>query len=141
VKRAMTSLRQQLLTAGREYDAVRYPGDLAAELLRSRSRPARGLTVPAAGAVAAAIILGAMLARPAFSPVPTQQRASLPLVSQVPSGPTLRFALPSIPPLPGLSSHLAVVPTGRPISAPREFRLPPFSGIQPPTFPSKPEAI
>ena len=136
----MTSLREQLLAAGREYDAARYPGDLAAELLPSRSRPSHGLTVPGAGAVAAAVILGAILARPAFSPVPNQQRTSVPRVSQAPSGPTPWSALPAIPPLPAMTSHLGAAPAARSVSAPRELRLPPFSSIKPPAFPSKPEA-
>lgn len=134
----MSSLREQLLTARREYEAVRYPGDLAADLPPPRS--GRTPKVPGISAVAAAIVLGLILARPPMLPVPPGQVASRPTSRQVVSRQDARLVLPSIPPMPAVTASFAIPPAVQRISAPRELRLPHFPGIHLPAFPSKPEA-
>ena len=134
----MTSLRQQLLTARREYEAARYPGDLVVHVpTEHRLRAAK---VPGIGAVAAAIVLGLMLARPAIRPAPIRQLASRPPTNVIVPPPNVRLALPSIPPMPAVTAGFVTTPPVQSIPAPRELRLPNLSGIHPPAFPSKPEA-
>lgn len=134
----MSPLREQLLTARREYEAARYPGDLPAHL--PPEHRLRTANLPGIGAVAAAIVVGLMLARPAAVPVPTRQVASRPPTNVTVPQPNVRLALPSIPPMHGVTASFVTAPPVQSISAPRELRLPRFSGIHSPAFPSKPEA-
>ena len=134
----MSSLREQLLTARREYDAVRYPGDLVVHLpTEHRLRAAK---VPGIGAVAAAIVLGLMLARPALRPAPTRQLASRPAANVILPRPNVRLELPSIPPMRAVTAGFVTTPPVQSIPVPRELRLPSFSGVHSLAFPSKPEA-
>ena len=71
----MTALRQQLRSAAREYCSVRYPGDLAAEVLPAPRSSSSGATrqlamyrIGAVTAAAAALVLIAVFLRPPVAP-------------------------------------------------------------------------
>jgi hypothetical protein len=57
----MSNLRKHLDAAKREYEALRYPGDLASELLARGARPARGRFWNAAALLATAALLAVVV--------------------------------------------------------------------------------
>lgn len=68
----MSDLREQLRSAKAEYDALRYPGDLAGETLRHLHRPRRCVLGASLTALAAAVIATLLwMQRPATQVDPT----------------------------------------------------------------------
>ena len=94
----MTEVRNQLRSARHAYRGVRYPGDLAAELLPQPSAHWRWLLASGVGAsIAATLLLSLILARPAQ---PTQPRVERTFANWSPFMPR-RVPLPQFDP-PGL---------------------------------------
>lgn len=122
----MTPFRKELQLARRAYRSFRYPGDLARQILPARTRW-RGLWVigvVSAGAVAAAAVLGAFLARPMFLPASAQPNPHLPLVREIHVPERMQFTLPSLPSIPGFSRHLSAAPFLPSLTAPANVRVP-----------------
>ncbi len=114
----MSELRKQLRGFAREYAELRYPGDLAADILRRQSRSrwmrwAAPLTMAVAAAVAVAVLLHRpdVVVRPVSGPEPEA-------VADV----TMELLAPETPGLPGeatfVPSEAVLLPAGQSLLAP-----------------------
>jgi hypothetical protein len=136
----MTILRKQLDAARREYQSIRYPGDLAVRFLSQPMR-FRGpflLGALTTGAIAAAAILSMMLTHPMLTPAASHSHSLMPLVKNFSLPTKMPFEMPSIPPLPGMPTHLSLrvmTPTLTPFEG---LHLPSLDDIQIPLFSDNP---
>lgn len=130
----MTPLRQDIADARREYDAIRYPGDISRQLLPARMRIRwknwlifSGLS---ASGVAAAAVVAAMMLRPLLMPAVSKSSPYLQIVKNIPLASELEVAIHSLP---------DVMPSR---SEPAEgFRVPIWDDLQwPDLFPSSEHA-
>jgi hypothetical protein len=136
----MSVLRKQLDSARREYQSIRYPGNLAIRLLSQPMR-LRGhflLGALTTGAIAAAAVLSMMLTRPMLTPAASHSHSLMPLVKNFTLPTKMPFDMPSIPSLPGMPTHLSfrvMAPTLTPFEG---LHLPSLDDIQIPMFSDNP---
>lgn len=122
----MSFLREEFATARREYEAVRYPGDLPHDLLAPRMRW-RGIVLlgaMGASAVAAAAVVAALLLRPLLAPTNSQPRPYLPLVKEMDLPQKLQFEFPSLPSIPGVPDNLSLRSVTPDLGVPSDWRIP-----------------
>lgn len=108
----MSPLREEIESARREYAAIRYPGDLATELLPLRLRWKSLLAFGSlgAGSIAAAAVVAALMLRPLLMPASPHSNARLPLVENIPLARDIKLNLPSLPDVPAELRSLAPEP-------------------------------
>jgi hypothetical protein len=120
----MTLLRKQLESARREYETVRYGGDLVREVLSPPLRLRGGyvLGVILTGAIAASTFLGAMLPHQLLMPATSHPRMPLAREFQFPQ--KMPFAMPSIPALPRMAPHMSLREMAPSLVPPGGWHLP-----------------
>jgi hypothetical protein len=128
----MPHLRQELDAARREYQTVRYAGDLAHQLLPARLR-LRSLAIfgsLGASGIAAAALIGALLLRPLALPGSSRLGGQLAVGQARHITTDLKWVLP---PLPNLPANVMV--QSRPATdAPTGWRLPSWDDLHLPDF-------
>lgn len=137
----MSPLREQLQSARREYESIRFPGDLSRQVFLPPVRP-RGtflLTTLGAGAAAAAAVLATLLARPVLTPAASHSRSYVPLVKEIRMPSQMNFELPSLPSVPGMPSHLSLREMAPSLVPPDGIELPSLDDLRVPTFSDNPE--
>jgi len=132
----MTPLRQQFESARRAYAAIRYPGDLAADVLspRVQFRGTLYLGAIATGAIAAAAMLAMMLAHPMLTPAASHSHSLMPLVKNLSLPNKMPFEMPSIPAIPGMPTNLSLHQMAPSLMPFNGLHLPSLDNIQIPFF-------
>jgi hypothetical protein len=120
----MNDLRQQLESARSEYESVRYPGNLAAEVLPPRTHIVRRLFIGAAamGAIAAAVALWMPIQPLTTRNVNTPMTISIVKPTTTSSEESFAIAVPEVPMFP---EGIQLMPTDQSLALPSV-----------PTFPS-----
>jgi hypothetical protein len=129
----MATLSEEIGAARREYESIRHPGDLSRQLLPSRLRLKSLLIFGslAASGIAAEAVIGALLFRPLSMPAPSNLRARLPLVQNLPLAHELKLALPPLPGMPADLSLQSVTPSMEPATG---WHVPLLDDLHWPTF-------
>lgn len=125
----MSPLREETQSARNEYAALRYPGDLAAELLPLKLRWKSVLKFGSlgAGSIAAAAVVAALMVRPLLMPPSSHSTGRLPLVENIPLARDLKLDLPSLPNVPAELRALAPEP-------PSDLHVPFWDDLRLPSF-------
>jgi len=135
----MTPLRNQLEAARREYQSIRYDGDLPRENLSPAARW-RGMFLMGAfgaGAIAAAAMFATLVARPLLTPAASHPQTSVPMVRMIKLPSKLDIDIPSMPrmpSIPGMPSHLSLREMAPSLVPPEGLHLPSLDEIHMPTM-------
>lgn len=128
----MAHLREEIEAARQEYNAIRYAGDLAHQLLPARLR-LRSLAIfgsLGAGGIAAAALIGALLLRPLAMPGTSRLGGPLSLGEAGQIASDLKLMMP---PLPKMSIDVSMQSTPAP-NSPDGWRLPSWDDLHLPDF-------
>jgi hypothetical protein len=128
----MTPFREEIQAARREYQAIRYPGELSRQLLAPKMRWKHILVFGSAGlgGIAAAAVVAALMFRPLLMPSPNSG-SHLPLVQDMGLAKGLKFAIPRLPGVPDDLSLRALEPDGQ---SPSQMHLPLWDDLHLPHF-------
>lgn len=129
----MTPFREELQAARREYQAIRYPGELSRQLPAPRMRW-KNIAVfgsVSLGSVAAAAVVAALMLRPLMMPTSPHSGAHLPLMENAGLAKDLKFAIPPLPGVPDDLSLRDLEPDGQ---SPSELHVPSWDDLHLPHF-------